>query len=435
MSDSLQWMQQTVQWPQSKPSGLACSESGKWLRGTRVPGEGALSKSDSLCSLKVWTTITVTFCLHADEIGWFLAGAEEEWQVAVLPSLKESWSTQSSPWLLLSSRVPSCCAVIRKHLTTSSLINGQIWRAIFQSHWIFKMFQYMHWIALFFFNRKHIYHQSSNMSRTLCFQALVVFLLFFCQLHTLPLKYDQFRTHRLRSGKSSTEHLSLSVFFLCFCLENQRTETLIWDDKLLYSFEHLHWPWMEDWNCVLTQCLPEVLHPSEINNNSAITFKAENVHRFQENNSGNCCCRVLRHLKFISAELCIAETSETHLSIHAHGNVCVKGNVRTDTSAHLTAAHIHKQRAESDACFVQEFDSASRLPCTLHAKCFTAIILPTRSCEAANMHITAFLCCVLILYKWVLEYCISSKEHRWEEQWSHLFPLSSLFLICSALWV
>lgn len=215
MSDSLQWMQQTLQWPQSKPSGLACSKSGKWLRGTRVPGEGALSKSDSLCSLKVWTTSTVTFCLHADEIGWFLAGAEEEWQVAVLPSLKESWFTQSSPWLLLSSPVPSWCAVIRKHLTTSSLINGQIWRAIFQSHWIFKMFQYMHWIALFFFLKcKHIYHQSSNMSRMLCFQALVVFLLFFRQLLTLPLKFDQFRTHRLWSGKSSTEHLSLSVFFV-----------------------------------------------------------------------------------------------------------------------------------------------------------------------------------------------------------------------------
>lgn len=235
--------------------------------------------------------------------------------------------------------------------------------------------------------------------------------------------------------ESLPRSIYLCLSFLCFCLENQRTETLIWDDKLLYSFEHLHWPWMEDWNCVLTLCLPEVLHPTEINNNSAITFKVENVHHFQENNSGNCCRRVLRHLKFISAELCIAETSETHWSIHAHGNVCVKGNVRTDTSTHLTAAHMHKQRAESDSCFVQEFDSASRLPCTLHAKCFTAIILPTRSCEAANKHITAFLCCVLILYKWVLEYCISSKEHRWEEQWSHLFPLSSLFLICSALWV
>lgn len=46
-----------------------------------------------------------------DEIGWFLAGAEEEWQVAVLPSLKESWYPQSSPWLLPSTPVTPflCC--------------------------------------------------------------------------------------------------------------------------------------------------------------------------------------------------------------------------------------------------------------------------------------------------------------------------------------
>lgn len=136
-----------------------------------------------------------------------------------------------------------------------------------------------------------------------------------------------------------------------------------------------------------------------------------------------------------SLRSCASLKHQRHTGVFMDTGMCVKGNVRTDTSTHLTAAHMHKQRAESNSCFVQEFDSASRLPCTLHAKCFTAIILPTRSCEAANKHITAFLCCVLILYKWVLEYCISSKEHRWEEQWSHLFPLSSLFLICSALWV
>lgn len=69
-------------------------------------------------------------------------------------------------------------------------------------------------LLYFFLKCKHIYHQSSNMSQMLCFQALVVFLLFFRPLLTLPLKFDQFRTHRLWSGKSSTEHLSLSVFFV-----------------------------------------------------------------------------------------------------------------------------------------------------------------------------------------------------------------------------
>lgn len=43
---------------------------------------------------------------------------------------------------------PSSTTVIRKHLTTSSLIYGPIWRAIFQSCWTFEMFQYMHSTAL-----------------------------------------------------------------------------------------------------------------------------------------------------------------------------------------------------------------------------------------------------------------------------------------------
>lgn len=42
---------------------------------------------------------------------------------------------------------PPSSAVIRKHLTTSSLIYGRIWRAIFQSSQTFDTFQYMHWAA------------------------------------------------------------------------------------------------------------------------------------------------------------------------------------------------------------------------------------------------------------------------------------------------
>lgn len=43
--------------------------------------------------------------------------------------------------------------------------------------------------------------------------------------------------------------------------------------------------------------------------------------------------------------------------------------------------------------------------------------------------------CVLILYKWVLEQSVSSKESASEEQWSHIFSSECLFLIRSALWV
>lgn len=39
---------------------------------------------------------------------------------------------------------PLSSAAIRKHLITSSLIYGAIWRAVFQSHRTFEMFQYMH---------------------------------------------------------------------------------------------------------------------------------------------------------------------------------------------------------------------------------------------------------------------------------------------------
>lgn len=39
--------------------------------------------------------------------------------------------------------------------------------------------------------------------------------------------------------------------------KNQRPETLICNDMLIYSLELLHWPWMGHWLCVLLQCLPE----------------------------------------------------------------------------------------------------------------------------------------------------------------------------------
>lgn len=142
--------------------------------------------------------------------------------------------------------------------------------------------------------------------------------------------------------------------------KNQRTETLICDDMLIYSLELLHWPWMGDWLCVLIQCLPEVSHPSGFYIDSAITFKAENVPRSQENNSENCRGRVFHHFEFISTE-----TSETHLYTHVHRGVLLRRDNYAPTATHK---HKHTCSFSSESHFFparqteQQSDSASWLP-------------------------------------------------------------------------
>lgn len=138
--------------------------------------------------------------------------------------------------------------------------------------------------------------------------------------------------------------------------QNQRTETLICDDMLIYSLELLHWPWMGDWLCVLIQCLPEVSHPSEFYIDSAITFKAENVPLSQENNSENCRGCIFHHLEFISTE-----TSETHLYTHVHRGVLLRQtHKQRQPDTYIRAASAVSLIFSSQT--EQESDSASRLP-------------------------------------------------------------------------
>lgn len=100
---------------------------------------------------------------------------------------------------------------------------------------------------------------------------------------------------------------------------------------------------MEDWICVRVQCLPEVLHPSEIKNNSAIDFKAGNARRFHENNSETCRRHALHHLKFIS-EYCASLKHQRRTWVFMHTGMCMKGSVQTDAATHLLP-HTYINRA------------------------------------------------------------------------------------------
>lgn len=130
----------------------------QWWRGTRVSGWGALSKSNSLPRSPKVRPHRLTDLLLLRRWNWMISrqswrvvtggcAAEPEGEDALLNPVPDF----CNPLLLspppLPSFTPSPCsspvpssAVIWKHLTTSSLIYGQIWSAIFQScrtHWKF----------------------------------------------------------------------------------------------------------------------------------------------------------------------------------------------------------------------------------------------------------------------------------------------------------
>lgn len=70
---------------------------GEVIERNKIPGDGRLSRSDSLRLSQSMDHHPGDPVIACAEMEWFLAGAEMEWQVAVLSSLKECWSPQSGP--------------------------------------------------------------------------------------------------------------------------------------------------------------------------------------------------------------------------------------------------------------------------------------------------------------------------------------------------